>query len=59
LVNKDITGDFENTLKNLLPKIPKIDDFKNALKGLVPDFKSIWDGFYKSFFECENKDDFN
>jgi hypothetical protein len=59
LVNKDITGDFENALKNLFPKIPKIDDFKNALKGLVPDFKSIWDGLYKSLFECENKDDFN
>jgi len=59
LVNMDITGDFENALKNLFPKIPKIDDFKNALKGLVPDFKSIWNDLYKSLFECENKDDFN
>jgi len=58
IANVDITKNFQDLLNSIVPKLPKLDDFKNALKGLLPDFKGIWDSFYKTFFECENKDDF-
>jgi len=44
-------------LESLIPKIFRKDGFKQFLEGLVPDFKQIWNDFYKTWFECNNKKD--
>lgn len=58
IANTDITKNFDDLFKSIEAKLPKFDDFKKILKGLLPDFKGIWDSFYKSFFDCENKNDY-